>query len=105
MNAPIIPDRDEIVLATSQGRHLCNSRTHRKAGRLAEVIVTFGVLADPGSPAHSRNALWPDTWHKSYPMCTECWQLTEEVAAGRRPGLSIRDTTQPAPATSSPLAR
>jgi hypothetical protein len=101
----ITPGRDEIVLTLPQGRHLCNSRTHRKAGRLAEVIVIFGILADLGSHARSRNALWPETWHKSYPMCSECWELTREVAVGRRLGLAIRDTTQPAPAIGLPPTR
>lgn len=102
MIAVIVPGRDEIVLAVPQGRHLCNSRAHRKAGRLAEVIVTFGILADPGSYAHSNDALWPETWHKSYPMCAECWELTREVAAGRRRGLIIRDTINPAPTIGPP---
>ncbi|HUZ38952.1 MAG TPA: hypothetical protein VMV17_21720 [Streptosporangiaceae bacterium] len=96
------PGRDEIVLTSPQGRNLCNSRTHRKAGRLAGVIVTSGILADPGSFAHSKDALWSDCWGKSYPMCEECWQLTAEVAAGRRPGLVIHDVTRAAPASGTP---
>lgn len=92
MNATL-PGRDEITLSTPRGQHLCHSRTHREAGRLAEMIVTFGILADPGSDAFSADSLWAECWGHSYPMCADCWELTHHVAAGRRPALIIRDHT------------
>ena len=98
---PAPPGRDEITVTAPQGRHLCNSRTCRKAGKPADLIATFGALADPGALRHSRDTLWPDCWGKSYPLCTTCWDRTREAATARRPGLIIRDTTT-SPATSPP---
>jgi len=96
-----LPGRDEITLTTPRGRHLCNDRAHREAGRLAELIVTFGILADPGSDAFSPGALWIECWGHAYPLCAECWERTRQIAIARRPTLIIRDLTSPA----SPPAR
>ena len=38
------PGHDEVVLTAPGGSSLCNSRACAQAGRLAEVIVTYGVL-------------------------------------------------------------
>lgn len=89
------PGLDEITLSAPQGKPLCNSRACASAGQIAEVIVTFGQLADPGSRAHSPGDLWPECWSRSYPMCGPCWHSTRQVAVRFRPRLAIRDTTQP----------
>jgi hypothetical protein len=44
-----IPGHDEVILIGADGARLCNSRGCADAGTLAEVIVTFGVLNDPGA--------------------------------------------------------
>jgi hypothetical protein len=61
---------------------------------LAEVIVTFGTL---GNAAWDRDAVWPDCWGHSYPMCAECFDLTRQVAQRHRPSLVITDTRPPRP--------
>jgi len=86
------PGHDEIVLAVPSGRHLCSDRAHRNAGRLADVVVSFGRLGVPGTP---REAFWPECWGRSYPMCGACWENTGQVAAKARPQLVIRDATRP----------
>ncbi len=40
------PGYDEIILTTSDRPRLCHSRACSQVGRLAQVIVTYGVLAD-----------------------------------------------------------
>ncbi len=85
------------------GRYLCNTRAHATPGCLADVIVTFGEL---GTKWH-RDALWQDSWGRSYPMCMQCWEDTRQTAINHRPALMIRDTTQPPagpPAHGSPAA-
>jgi hypothetical protein len=89
--APPIDDRDQITLTPPREHHLCHSSEHREADRPAEVIVTFGTLADPGSDAFSADALWPDCWGVAYPMCQPCWELTHTVALARRPALTVRE--------------
>jgi hypothetical protein len=86
------PGPDEIAVAAPQGRPLCHSLTCRNQGRLAEVIVTFGQLGTSW-----RDALWLDSWGRSYPMCGECWDNTRQVALARRPALVICDHRQSAP--------
>jgi hypothetical protein len=90
------PGRDEIVLASPQGQPPCQDREHRTSGRLAEVIVTFGQLADPGSYPYSPDALWPECWGRSFAMCGQCWKRTRQVARAARESVLIRDTTGPA---------
>jgi hypothetical protein len=70
------------------------------AGQRAEVIITYGVLADPGASPHHRDALWPESWGMPVPMCATCWDSNRQVAVKYRPRLTIRDTTRedPAPA-------
>ena len=86
------PGHDEITLALPGGRHLCSDRAHRNAGRLADVIVSFGQLGVPGTP---RQAFWPEVWRRSYPMCAGCWETTRQIAGKARPHLVIRGTTRP----------
>jgi len=86
------PGYDQITLTIPDGQHLCQDRHHRNRGRLADVIVTFGQLGIPGTP---RDAFWPETWGRSYPMCSPCWDTTREVVQKHRPNLVIHDTTQP----------
>lgn len=86
------PDHDEITLTVPQGRCLCNDRAHRNLGTLAEVIVTFGQLGVPGTP---RDAFWPESWGRSYPMCGQCWEPTRQIAAKARPHLVITGPVQP----------
>jgi hypothetical protein len=90
-------DRDHVTLTTPREHHLCHSREHRQSDLPAEVIVTFGTLADPSSDAFSPDALWPGCWGVAYPMCQPCWELTHVVALARRPSLRIRDLTTQAP--------
>jgi hypothetical protein len=87
------PGYDEVVLASPASSHRCNSRGCAVAGVLAEVIVTYGVLAGPGASPHDRAALWPESWGRSVPMCARCWEQTRQVAVKYRPGLVIRDHT------------
>jgi hypothetical protein len=98
VNVPF-PGRDEITLTTPLARHLCNSREHSNTGRHAEVIVTYGTLADPGAPPYSRTNLWPESWGRSVPMCNPCWDEARRVILKYRPAAVIRDATHPAPAT------
>ena len=44
------PGHDEITLTVPTGPHLCCDRAHRRLGRLADVIVSFGQLGDPRIP-------------------------------------------------------
>jgi hypothetical protein len=85
------PGYDEIIVTAPAGGQLCNSRACASAERLAEVVVTYGVLADPGAGAGDRPALWPESWGRSVPMCTGCWEQTRPFVIERRPGLVIRD--------------
>ncbi len=56
-----------------------------------------GQRDGPGCPGtRYPDAIWPDRWHRTYPMCAACWQTTRQVASQRRPGLVIWDTTSPA---------
>jgi hypothetical protein len=86
------PGYDEVVVSTPAGQHLCNSLACAGAGTLAEVIVTFGVLADPGAFPSDRSSLWPESWGRSVPMCTGCWDQTRPVILKYRPAV-IRDVT------------
>jgi hypothetical protein len=93
------PGFDEITLTTPGGRHLCNTLSHRKTGRLADAMVTFGQL---GTRWH-RDALWQDSWRRTYPMCGQCWDDTRQVAQAHRPGLVIHDhRAAPSPASPPP---
>ena len=71
---------------------ICNSRQHARLGVLADVMVTFGQL---GAAAWDKDAVWPDTWGYTYPLCSECWDLTRQVAQRHRPSLVITGTTPP----------
>jgi len=93
------PDHDEIILSVPASGQLCNIRSCASAGRVAEVVVTYGVLANPGAAAGDRSELWPESWGQSVPMCGECWEQTRLLAIERRPGLAIHDLTgEPGPA-------
>lgn len=87
------PGRDEITLTAPDRQQLCHDRQHSKASRAAAVIVTFGKLADPGSGSYSPDALWPQSWGLSFPMCGPCWDTARQVAERARPDLIIRDMT------------
>jgi hypothetical protein len=58
------------------------------------VIVTYGVLSDPGANCHDRGALWRESWHKPVPMCGACWEHSRQVAARYRPRLVVIDATR-----------
>jgi len=78
---------------------LCNTLACVRAGRAAELIVTYGVLSDPGSPPyHVHGALWREQWGRSYPLCGACWEQARQVAARYRPGLVTIDATRDGPA-------
>jgi len=84
------PGRDEIILTAPTAGELCSSREHRQAGRLAQMVVTLGQM---GTADQHRQALWMETWGRSYPMCQPCWEATRHVAQAHRPGLVIIGTT------------
>ena len=92
------PGCDEVVLTAPDSAALCNSRACADAGRLAEIIVTFGVLNDPGAGYHHRGALWRESWHKPVPMCGTCWDSCRQVAVKYRPGLVVIDAAGDGPA-------
>jgi len=96
--APARPGHDQIVLTTPDGAVLCNSLACARAGRAAELIVTYGVLNDPGASYHDRGALWRESWGRSYPLCGACWEYARQVAIRYRPGLTVIDHTGPAAA-------
>jgi len=87
------PGYDEVVLTAPDAGRLCNSRGCAEAGKLAEVIVTYGVLNDPGASLYSRGALWRESWHKPIPMCGRCWESSRQVAVKYRPRLVVIDMT------------
>jgi hypothetical protein len=101
------PGHDEVVLTAPDGARLCNSRGCADADRLAEVVVTFGVLNDPGAGYHHRGTLWRESWHKPVPMCATCWDSSRQVAVKYRPGLVVIDATGdgPAPAAGQSAGR
>ena len=98
------PGHDEIILTAPVSGQLCNSRACASAGRVAEVVVTYGVLADRGGWAGDRRALWPESWGRSVPMCAGCWEQTRPLVVEWRPGLVIRDLAG-APAAAPPAAQ
>jgi hypothetical protein len=95
------PCRDQVILTAADGVRMCNSLACARAGRAAEVVVTFGTLNDPGASYHSREALWRESWGMSYPMCAACWEHSRQVAIKYRPGLAVIDHTGPAAAQTS----
>ncbi len=82
---------DEIILSPASPGDLCSSLEHRRARRLAQVIVTLGQM---GTADQHRAALWLEAWGRSYTLCSPCWDATRQVAQARRPGLVITDTTR-----------
>jgi hypothetical protein len=92
------PGYDEVVLTTPDAPGLCYSRGCADHGTLATLIVTYGVLSDPGASMHSRDSLWPTSWGTSVPMCAACWDLTRQVVVKYRPGLVVTDITRDSPA-------
>jgi hypothetical protein len=94
------PSYDEIVLTAPDGTALCNSRACVRAGRAAEVVVTYGTLNNPGASLYSRGALWRECWGQRYPLCGACWEQSRRVAVKYRPRLLVIDATGPAPAKS-----
>jgi hypothetical protein len=96
---PPTPGLDEITVATAPGRCLCNSRQHAQLGVLADVIVTFGHLGT----RRYHNALWPECWGRSYPLCTECWDTVRQITQRRRPGLVITQASSPPPQFCTPI--
>ena len=93
-DSPPAPGHDQITVTAPDARTVCNSREHARLGVLAKVTVIFGEL---GTAAWYNDAVWPETWGCSYPLCAECWDLTRQVAQARRPGLVITDTRPPRP--------
>jgi hypothetical protein len=95
------PGYDEIVLTAPDSPRPCNSRACARAGKLAEVIVTCGVLNDPGAGYHAGGALWRESWGRPVPMCAACWDSSRQVAVKYRPGLVVIDATADGPAASA----
>src|SRR5215472_17778876 len=73
---PPQPGPDEILLTASGEGDLCHALACRRAGTAAQVVVTFGDLG----VTWQRDALWQDSWGRSYAMCQDCWQQTRRVA-------------------------
>jgi hypothetical protein len=90
------PGPDEITLSAPATGDLCHSLEHLRAGRAAQVRVTFGELGTLFT-----DGLWPECWHRSYPMCGPCWQATCRAAGRRRPALIVRGTAGPPARTHS----
>ena len=88
------PGHDEITLTIPHSRHLCSDRAHRTAGRLADVIVSFGQLGNPRLP---RECLWRECWGRSYPMCAACWESSRQIVKKARPQLVIHQGSEPRP--------
>jgi hypothetical protein len=87
------PGCDEVVLTTPDSPRPCNSLACARAGRLAEVIMTCGVLNDPAASYHDRGALWRESWHRPIPLCAGCWDSCRQIALEYRPGLAVCDRT------------
>ena len=66
---------------------LGNSPEHRRTGRAAPVVVTFGELG-----RLLQDAVWPTAGTTPSRGCPACWQGTRQVTAQRLPGLINRDT-------------
>jgi hypothetical protein len=96
------PSRDEVMLSAPDRGQLCNSLGCARAGRAAEVIVTYGVLNDPGASPHTRGALWRECWGRSYPLCGACWEHCRQVVVRHRAALVVTDTTPDRPAPAAP---
>lgn len=77
---PPAPGHDEIIVTAPGGRTVCHARGHARLGVLAEVVVTFGELGTHWQP----DAVFPDCWGHSYPMCGECWQAAGVSATAAR---------------------
>jgi len=86
---PLAPGHDEIIVTAPAPGTVCNSRQHARLRVLAEVVVTFGDLGTRWQP----DAVFPDCWGRSYPMCAECWAAARQVAQARRPALRITGPT------------
>jgi hypothetical protein len=90
------PGFDEIILTTPPSPQPCNSRGCAVRRTLANVIVAYRILTDPGFRVNDQAALWPESWGRQVPMCCGCWDVTRQVAVTSRPGLVIRDLRVPA---------
>jgi hypothetical protein len=90
MTAAPKPGRDEITLSAPAAGDLCHSLEHLRAGRAAQVRVTFGELGTLFA-----DDLWPECWYRSYPMCGACWQAAHQAAGRRRPALVVRGSAGP----------
>ena len=99
------PGYDEVILTTPDSPRPCNSLACARAGRTAEVIVTYGVLNDPGASYHARGALWRESWGVPVPMCVACWDSSRQVAVKYRPGVVIRGHIGPAAGPQPPKGR
>jgi hypothetical protein len=51
-------------------------------------------MGQMGTADQHREAVWMESWGKSYPMCQPCWEATRQVAQAPRPALRITDTTR-----------
>ena len=97
------PGRDQVMLTAPDRARLCNSLACARAGQVAEVIVTYGLLSEPGSPPyHVHGALSREQWGRSYPMRGARGEQSRRVAARYRPALVIIDTTPDRPAPAAP---
>jgi hypothetical protein len=81
---------DEIVLSAPDAEYLCFLADHTIVGWHAQFIVTFGQFGTPGV-----DAMWPQSWGRSYLMCRYCADGTIELVKEVRPNLVVRDLTQP----------
>jgi hypothetical protein len=98
------PGRDEVLLCAPDSGQLCTSLACARAGRAADVNVTYGMLNDPGASLYARGALWRECWGRSYLLCGACWDQSRQVAARYRPALVVIDITPDGPAPAAPQA-
>ena len=92
---------DQVVLTRPDGARLCHSLGCARAGRAAEVVVTYGILNDPGASLYANAALWLECWGRSYPLCGACWEQSRQVVVKHRPALLVIEATGPAAIESS----
>lgn len=85
------PGPDEVNLTRPPDMPLCHTRVCARAGRTADVQVTYGTFGSRDT--HDR--LWPEMWGHTYPLCAACWVRNRDMIATARPHLTIRQVGTP----------
>jgi hypothetical protein len=79
---------DEVILSAPNPGQLCIGLEHGAPGKHAFFIVTFGQLGTLGV-----DAMWPQSWGRSYPMCRICAYRAAALVRKIRPHVVVRDLT------------